>query len=494
MNRHAQLTFVVGALLAVGPSHAAEYHVSVNGSSAGDGSLKNPWDLATALAQPSGVSPGDHVLLQGGEYVGPFTSRLRGTQANPIIVRTAPEQRVIITSVSSADALTIKGAWTWYWGFEVRYSDPKRTTFRGGSFPGDIHRGTCVTVEGPGTKLINLILHDCSQGIGLWAPARDAEVYGSLIYFNGWSGAGSGHGHGIYSQNDTGRKRIRDNIVFDQFGLGIQLYGSSKASVRGYELIGNVLFNNGMIGEKGAGLDNILIAGGGSPKTDITLDSNFSYHPVSAHSGYSRLGWTWDTLNGDITVRNNYWIGGQPAVGLWHWSSITFRSNTSYSEDTPALLADSNVLPNAGPRNWDHNRYYGVERFTLNGQNLAFRQWQAMAELDRESRFQAGRPTGTWSFVRPNEFDPTRAHIIVFNWDLAPTVKVDLTPVLKVGSVYEIRDAQNYFGSPILSAVYNGVPVMLPMRVHETARPVGEVPTPPLHTAPEFAVYILLAH
>ena len=58
----------------------------------------------------------------------------------------------------------------------------------------------------PGTKLINLVIHDTRQGIGIWQEALDSEAYGNLIYYNGFQASDRGHGHGIYVQNDEGNK------------------------------------------------------------------------------------------------------------------------------------------------------------------------------------------------------------------------------------------------------------------------------------------------
>ena len=49
-----------------------------------------------------------------------------------------------------------------------------------------------------GTKLINMIIHDTTQGILSSSGANGTEIYGNLIYYNGYSGTDRGHGHGIY--------------------------------------------------------------------------------------------------------------------------------------------------------------------------------------------------------------------------------------------------------------------------------------------------------
>src|SRR5207244_11688320 len=121
-------------------------YVTSSGSARGDGSSASPWDLATALSQPSAVHPGDTIWLRGGTYRGVFTSTLTGTTAAPIIVRQYPAERTIIDG-----SMTINGADTWYWGFEVMNSSPSTTAPTG------------ITVFGARAKLINLLVHAAGQ-------------------------------------------------------------------------------------------------------------------------------------------------------------------------------------------------------------------------------------------------------------------------------------------------------------------------------------------
>src|SRR5262249_17532162 len=201
-----------------------EFYVAPGSSSGGDGSVGRPWDLATALAHPSLVKPGDTIWLRGGTYRGSFTSTLTGTSGAPIKVRQHPGERATIDGNHDGNEATliIMGSFTWYWGFEVTNSDPTRTSATTAYPP---RRGEGVNVFGPGTKLINLVVHDTSQGIGSATPAENSELYGNLIYYNGYDNPGTrGHGHGIYVQNQTGTKRIVDNMIFEQFGWGIHAY------------------------------------------------------------------------------------------------------------------------------------------------------------------------------------------------------------------------------------------------------------------------------
>src|ERR1700686_5223355 len=66
---------------------AADFYVSPTASGSGTGSFTNPWQLQTALNQPSGVNPGDTIWLRGGTYTGIYTGRLNGTSSAPIVVR-----------------------------------------------------------------------------------------------------------------------------------------------------------------------------------------------------------------------------------------------------------------------------------------------------------------------------------------------------------------------------------------------------------------------
>ena len=58
--------------------------------------------------------------------------------------------------------------------------------------------------------------------------------------------------------------------------------------------------------------------------------------------------------------------------------------------------------------------------------------------------FVTERPSVTKTFVRPNRFSPGRAHVIVYNWEQAKDVRVDLSSAaIPVGASYEIRDVRN---------------------------------------------------
>jgi len=461
-----------------------DFFVSPAGTAEGDGSRENPWDMATALAHPPAVRSGDTIWLGEGVYGDGrtvFVSRLQGEPGKPVIVRQQRGERARIDG-----GVTVEGGYAWYWGFEVSSSVTDRTA--SGAAPHGF------VVNGAETKLINLVIHDTGTGIGLWTPAENAEIYGCLIYANGYQDSDRGHGHGIYTQNLNGTKNLIDNVIFNQFAVGIHAYGSEKATVEGYRLEGNVVFNNGSIAAGNTLVDNILFAVGGS-LGHIRLEDNYTYMPPAAGKGYSRLGWTFGEVeNRNAVVRGNYWIGGGAAIELWRWNLLEYTGNTAYSADH--LVTALALAPEQKTSSylWDRNRYYGSGTFRFNGKNHNFNEWKTASELDRNSGAENGRPTGVWTFVRPNRYEPGRSHVVIYNWDLRREVAVDVSGVLKPGARFEIRDTQNYFGEPLVSGVWNGGPVTIPMTELHAAPATGNVPVPPVHTAPEFGAFVVVSY
>ena len=163
-NAHWALC-AVALLLAAAAAGAADFYVSPSGAASGTGSIGNPWDLQTALDQPSAVHPGDTIWLRGGTYTGHFVSRhhrdLRGSDP----VTQYPGERAKIDGNYGGNLTTfeIHGYYTWYWGFEIYNSDPGRWSDVPSDPPG--RRGEGIITIGDHIKLINLIIRDTSQGI-----------------------------------------------------------------------------------------------------------------------------------------------------------------------------------------------------------------------------------------------------------------------------------------------------------------------------------------
>jgi hypothetical protein len=407
------------------------------------------------LNQPSTVHPGDKIWLRGGTYVGHFTSSLNGTSASPIVVRQYPGERATINGYdgtsSTQTTLVINGSYTWFWGFEVMNSNTNRQTSGTGNTPPP-GRGHGLGMFGPGTKAINLVIHDNSEGIDCWTPAAGSEVYGNLIYYNGWEDTVTrGSGHGIYTQNDTPIRLITDNIIFDQFSFGIHAY-TEGGTLNNFDFEGNTSFNNGIL--SATGITSDLLLGGSGTSTSCTNSAQVAQNPVFVsnyvYGAGMNVGYSKGTCN--PTIRNNYSAGTtHPAIGLIRpWGTITITGNTFYPS-----------VQGFVPSDYPTNTYF------------------------------SSRPTGAHVFVRPNQYEAGRANITIYNWDLASTVNVDFSSVLPVGSQYEIRNAQNFFGAPVLTGTYAGGTLTLPMSGLSVGTPVG-VAAPPA-TGPEFNAFVLLS-
>ena len=226
------VTIIVSDVTTPQPEPLQGFFVSPNGSPKGDGSAANPWDLQTALSQPAAVKPGSTIYLREGTYRGPFTSKLVGTAKAPITVAAYPGEHVVIDTykpgLTETPLFKVMGDYTNFQGFEIMSSDPtSRVTKQSGSHPTDMKRGGLYDY-GDYNKFINLVIHDLNAGIGFWSSGAGGEIYGSIIYNNGWIGPDRTHGHGIYTQNETGTKRIADNIIFNQFDYGLHAYGSDS--------------------------------------------------------------------------------------------------------------------------------------------------------------------------------------------------------------------------------------------------------------------------
>ncbi len=426
-------------------------HVTPAGASTGDGSMASPWDLATALAGPSTVTPGSTIWVHGGTYAGTFSSSLSGTAEAPIVVRAWPGDRATLDGAGSGDVvLTADGEYTWFWGLEITNSDTgNRVTSMTGSSPSDIVRGGGVTINrATDNRLINLVVHDTAQGISFWRDAVDSEVYGCLVSLNGWDAPDRPHGHAIYTQNLTGTKRIHDNVLFFGFSYGVHAY-TEGGSIQGFDFVGNAVFQTGTgtAGPREGGGD--FLVGGLQPAARIHVQDNFGWSRERDRT-VMRLGYSVD--NEDVTVRDNYVVGGTTFGAPW--TSITMTGNTFVG------AVGGDVTTSMFPDN-------------------------AYVTAD---------PTEPAVFVRPNRYEPGRANVIVYNWSHAASIDFDPSSALAVGARYEIRDVQDFFGAPVTTGTYTGGNIALPMSDRAPAQPVG-IPggiEASEHSEPDFGVFVLL--
>ncbi len=160
------------------------------------------------------------------------------------------------------------------------------------------------------------------------------EVYGNLIYNNGWDGATDrGHGHGIYTQNQTGTKNFTDNIVFNNYGEGMQIFGSDVAYLDNVNLAGNTIFSNGSSSKFGSSRN--LLFGGGRVANNGKLLNNYTYYPVGAttSSGVD-IGYSPSAGVSNFVIQDNFFVsmGDNAALFVGTITNLTMTGNKFYQD------------------------------------------------------------------------------------------------------------------------------------------------------------------
>lgn len=486
---------------------AADFYVSPAGSASGNGSIGNPWDLLTAFGQPASVQPGDTIWFRGGIYVPANPSwpslecYLQGTANAPIVVRAYPGERVIFqehshynNSYEPTILFQQSGGYVWFWGIEIRSTNTTRYTSTTGSVPSysQLPLPSSVQIGAPGVKLINMVIHDTRGGMGLFAAAVNAEAYGCIIYNNGWNAPDRGHGHGLYVQNLNGVMHLSDNIIFNQFGLGIHGY-TEGSSLKHFLVERNVVFNNGRIATyPDPYIKEQILFGGGPPVQDLKIFNNYVYVPLDQNSTLLRLDYA-ANANVDVVVANNYIAGGSGggyySVSALDYQSVIFTNNTVYSSNGYLLR----LQPHAGYV-VDGNTYFGNSSANFNNGSSQsdFTGWKSATGFDSHSSYQQNIVPPNKVVVNPNAYEPKRANIIVYNWGNSNSVNVDVSSVLSPGDAFEVRNAQDYFAPPVLSGTYTGTPLSLPMTNLTTAVANGWNSSLTPTTGRQFDVFVLI--
>jgi hypothetical protein len=509
-----QMTFKFAGLVVfigvvVGAS-GAEFYVSPQGTPQGNGSQSKPWDIATALADNTKtvnvnnvVKPGDTIWLRGGTYgtggswgVG---SLLNGTSSQPIVLRQYPFERAVING-----GINAAGSWTTFWGFEIMNSSTNRTCTSSDRQPG-------LTLAGLGHRCINLVIHDVGHpGIGYWdAVGPNAEIYGCLLWNNGiysldpgWNG--NIRGSGIYAQNSSGSRYITDTISFKNFTEGLKAYGE-QTSAEGFNFTGNVAFGNCW---DGIFDDSVNIA-----ITNATLVSNVQYN-----NGISRVG-LYGQAHQTLVVSSNYFLttalnSYMCGASFEGWKDLYMTNNTFVELSTVPNYAQTAVFWEIVRTNIinstltalhvNGNQYFGnqfqttLDHWRLNGARQTFSSIQAMG-CDASGTYTQASPPQNVVILRPNKYEPGRAHLVVLNWFTNSTATVNISGIgLQNGVKYEVRDVQNYLGTPALTGYYDSTQptITVPLTLTASSQLIGgqhHYPRDPnLHTDPVFNAFVIL--
>ncbi len=401
--------------------------------------------------------------------------------------------------VGAADEFdnVLYGSNTTYRDFEITNSDPMRNWDTDGT---EGIRGAGIAVSGNANKFVNLFIHDNLNGIFSGSSGSNNEIYGNTVYNNGVfiPSRNGGGGHGLYLENKSGTLKALDNIVFDNFGLGTQVYGRSACDP-GVTIEGNIYANSAA--PVGGFERNLLVGPETCPIDGITIKSNYFFHPMNSIGTNMVLGYGAGVTHGQVL--NNYFVGGR---GVGMASEIadhaTVTGNKFYMPGAGAVNVQS--LQGVG-HTWNSNTYYATgtnddkfgNRSTSN--NYIFSDWKSMTGYDASSTISAGAMPDT-VVVRPNTYEPGRANVVVYNISRASSVNVNLTNAgLTDGQSFKIKNAINWGAGDVTfngatSAVYNSssptINIPLTGNACSVATPVAGTAIASL--CPDFAAFVVV--
>jgi hypothetical protein len=381
--KHGIALTILYLITAAQMSAAAEWYVSPDGKATNPGTKEAPWDIASALDGRHQIAAGDTIYLLEGTYkrrpAELFEVRLAGTSDKPIHVRPLSGKRARIDGGLSIQSPSES---VWIRDLEIFVSEPvPEKPVSPGSHPEDLNRpwGGLHMHGGKICKYINLTIHNCNQGISCWKGEINPEIYGCIIYNNGWLGTDRGHGHCIYTQNDEGIKVISNCIMSCRYDgtYTMHAYGSNRAYVNNYLVEDNICYDLGP-----------FLIGGGRPSRNIRVLRNYLYN-ISMRIGYNA------PHNENCELRDNIIVNGDISV----------------------------------------NKYQN----TIQEGNLVIKKGQK-------------RPDRIRTIFLPNRYDKNRAHLVIYNWEMAEKVTVETGNFFKNGETFRLMNPQDLFAIPIIQS------------------------------------------
>ncbi len=457
-NRYDTDTFATSTCTPLAMEIPVGVFASPDGDANAMGTQSDPLDLQTALENNAKVAEGETLWLMEGVYEGTFTSELRGSEARPIKVKPYPGKYVMIdtTNAIEGSGLRINGTWTEYYSIEVTSYDGNRiSTVDNSSNPSDLTLNGGVSIIGSTNKVINFVSHDNASGIDAWSKRKDGftgidtETYGSIIYNNGWSAQpadgsyGRGHGHAIYTQNYDGTKKITNNVIFYGFGTGIHAYQTGKVEQNGvlrgienFDIEDNTWFLTGASDIRKGMKKYDCLVGGYQPVKNLVMKNNQGYSDI----GRTMLGYFSNYkgeqfFNEGALLENNYLVQNLKLQDNWYAGDIKIKNTSVFH----GVTGDKTYLGDLGGNDLNNSE-----------------------------------PTsGKKIFYIKNAYDPRRGRITIFNFDRDPKVAVDLSQIMKKGSAFRIHSVFDLYGAPIVSGVYDGSAVEIPMGTVSPPQPYG---------------------
>lgn len=449
----------------------------------GDGSQASPFALEAAL-NSSVLVPGDVLHLSPGTYVGDFNCTLKGRVGKPIVVEANA------AALNGAIHFEATGAYVRVIGLDAAYLDWTKRETDGLTYPPeDLPNFTSVNggvqLHMPGVEIVNAKVHDYRIGVGSWYSALNAQLYGCMLYHNGWFNPNEvgqlTHGEGIYTENRAGSVKVIEQCVgWNNFDHNLAIFGTNEKT-DSYRVKDCIWFN-----------DEIQF-GGKQNSTDLWMTGCAVYATQDVVFGFNGF------PSADLHLLNN--VFAMPPDWfrmLWFfgWQQVEFKHNIVVGNETTYPVVIQNPPANWSDWQWDDNTYYYTPRtpdlpgypFYVEGVGgLTFEQWQTLTGYDVNSTYIAGKPPNQVK-VYLNQHAP-RATVAIYNWSKVNTVSVDLSG-LPAGNyrAFNLQNLAEYFDFN-----FAGDGVVFPMTDWTASTPIGYATPIEALTFPEYGAFVLEA-
>ena len=477
---------------------SGEFYVSTNGTDGAAGTLIDPLSISKALGETSPAALGDTIWIRGGSYVGYVGASVAGEEGSPVTIRNYNRERAVIDG-----SFNSIGSWQTVWGLEIMNSNAVSRTNSSDVL------GYGLTISGVGTKAVNLTIHDTGAP-GIWWPtnAANSELYGCIMWGVGLyqtNGGMSGGKRGpiVYLQNLYGTKLVEDCIAFKSWTAGIKTYAESSYS-EGVTFKNNVVFLNDLYG--------LEVITSNNPITNHISVGNVTFHDENVY------GWTDAVTHNSLTLVSNYFIGDitgsyRTTLHIRGWTNVVMTNNV-FAETSELRTGNPSMVDTMSF--WqgyftnevqtllvDYNSYFhGTEVYghwyTNYSERLHFSDVQS-AGLEAHGSYSANLPNENVALLRTNKYEQGRAYLTVLNFTDATSYTLDLSQVgLTNLQRFEIRDVQNFLGSPLVSGVYDSDSPSVSVSLVETAvtEIMGEqthfTDDPDIHTSDKFNTFVIL--
>jgi hypothetical protein len=475
---------LLGLLAVTSMCGGAQWFVAPNATTGGNGSKPQPWQLQVALTNGS-VIAGDTLWLRDGTYFPTMTNETR-FPGEPLwfVSITGTSNNLITLRSYSNEWAKIDRPWAFgeFSGINLRFRDLEFYDSLKGNHPTNYSYGGYYTngpwtqfnsknSSGTGNEWINCVVHDVDNCWGY-----EKSIRGCIIWHVGLNG----YEHVNYP-------------VGSEFIGNISAW--HMAEVINFTIAsGSVISSNIMFGA-GRTL-------GGTWNGDVAATSqysvlfNYSYNLYP--SSVSEQSFTFiSALGTSNVIANNVSVSQTPVViGDTNYASLIFTNNILVANSASAVMTFLNNTNSY--KTVDYNSYFSRSNtlaYCDYTASYTFSQWKATTGFDTHSTGANASVPSDSVYVIPNQDQPKRAHIAVYNWSHSDNVIVNLSGVLNGGDTYQLYSAQDYGRGAIQTDSFGGTTISVPMTNLTTAPVLYGTSwglTNPSAISPEFGAFVVI--